>query len=105
MARSVATHSKTMQVVDYETKDGRHKKGLSTHYMKALRPGDRVAACVVKTKFRLPEDPSVPVLLLSTGSGISPYLGFVEQRLRIHILLLLCLQVTPPKTNNKKVRK
>jgi len=69
------------KVVEYATKDGRTKKGLCTNYLKVKRTGDTVSMFLARTKFRLPEDSRAPVILLSTGSGIAPYLGFLEQRL------------------------
>lgn len=71
------------QVVDYVGKDGRARKGLTTNFLKDREVGDQLPVFVAKTKFRLPEDPKDPVILLSTGAGISPYLGFLEQRVRI----------------------
>jgi len=35
---------------------------------------------VAKSKFKLPADNELPIILVGTGSGISPYFGFLEQR-------------------------
>eukprot|EP00026_Physarum_polycephalum_P000703 Phypoly_transcript_00704.p1 GENE.Phypoly_transcript_00704~~Phypoly_transcript_00704.p1 ORF type:complete len:606 (+),score=124.76 Phypoly_transcript_00704:1837-3654(+) len=68
------------KVVTYHTKSGQEKHGLCSNYLKSKREGEEVAVGVVKSKFRLPSDNSVPVVMIGAGSGISPYFGFLEQR-------------------------
>lgn len=64
------------KVVRY-TKD---KHGVCSNYLKSAKEGEEVAVIPVKSKFKLPIGCDVPVVLVGAGSGISPYLGFLEQR-------------------------
>ena len=78
----------------YQTKSGKEKRGLCSNYLKAKKEGDEVVVGILKSKFRLPADSSAPIVMVGAGSGISPYFGFIEQR--ICILLLSPLLLPPP---------
>ena len=55
------------------------KGGLCSEYLRALQKGASVVGQVVPSRpMRMPSD--VPVYCISTGSGITPFIGFVEQR-------------------------
>ncbi|MFI2472372.1 bifunctional cytochrome P450/NADPH--P450 reductase [Nocardia xishanensis] len=56
--------------------------GIASHYVQTLRPGDIVQARVLpcSESFRLPDDPSVPVILVSAGTGLAPFRGAVLDR-------------------------
>jgi sulfite reductase alpha subunit-like flavoprotein len=39
-----------------------------------------VAASILKSAFKLPADPSVPVIMVAGGVGIGPMKGFIDER-------------------------
>ncbi|MGV9356011.1 bifunctional cytochrome P450/NADPH--P450 reductase [Streptomyces misionensis] len=56
--------------------------GIASHYVQTVQAGDVVQARVLpcSDSFRLPEDPSVPVILVSAGTGLAPFRGAVLDR-------------------------
>ncbi|MFF7844025.1 cytochrome P450 [Streptomyces ossamyceticus] len=57
-------------------------RGIGSHYLQTVHPGDTVQARVLPCSedFRLPEDDSVPVILVSAGTGLAPFRGAVLDR-------------------------
>ncbi|KZV98413.1 cytochrome P450 [Exidia glandulosa HHB12029] len=57
-------------------------QGVASTYLEHLAAGDHVQIAVRPSgaHFHLPEDPSVPVVLLGSGSGIAPLRGFIQER-------------------------
>lgn len=60
----------------------KHKvfKGLCSSYINDLKPGDLVQGFIRSSTFRLPADPKHPVLVICGGTGIAPFMGFLEER-------------------------
>jgi cytochrome P450 / NADPH-cytochrome P450 reductase len=56
--------------------------GIGSHYLQTVTAGDTVQARVLPCNeaFRLPEDASVPVILVSAGTGLAPFRGAVLDR-------------------------
>ncbi|XP_039612700.1 NADPH--cytochrome P450 reductase-like isoform X2 [Polypterus senegalus] len=72
-------------VVEYETKTGRINKGVATNWLKNKVPTDNglksnVPMYVRKSQFRLPFKSSTPVIMIGPGTGIAPFVGFVQER-------------------------
>ncbi|XP_039363628.1 NADPH--cytochrome P450 reductase isoform X1 [Mauremys reevesii] len=72
-------------VVEYETKTGRVNKGVATTWLKNKVPNENghkvmVPMYVRKSQFRLPFKPSTPVVMIGPGTGIAPFVGFVQER-------------------------
>ncbi|KAJ7309012.1 hypothetical protein JRQ81_008297 [Phrynocephalus forsythii] len=72
-------------VVEYETKTGRVNKGVATNWLKNKQPNDNghksmVPMYVRKSQFRLPFKSSTPVLMIGPGTGIAPFMGFIQER-------------------------
>ncbi|KAK1800367.1 hypothetical protein P4O66_005591 [Electrophorus voltai] len=72
-------------VVEYTTKTGRVFKGVATNWLKnkvitdsCLRPS--VPMYVRKSQFRLPFTASKPVVMIGPGTGIAPFMGFIQER-------------------------
>lgn len=57
--------------------------GIASHYLQTVSAGDTLQARVLPCSeaFRLPQDRSVPVILISAGTGVAPFRGAVLDRL------------------------
>ncbi|MEL6410973.1 MAG: sulfite reductase flavoprotein subunit alpha [Pseudomonadota bacterium] len=62
--------------------DGRDHGGVcSTYIADQLAPGSTAGMFMVPNKtFRIPEDPDVPMIMVGPGTGIAPFLGFLQER-------------------------
>ncbi|KAF3809376.1 Bifunctional cytochrome P450 [Colletotrichum gloeosporioides] len=62
--------------------DGDTSIGMASHYLSQLRAGDSVACSVeaFNTCFRPPTELSTPLIMISDGVGIAPFVGFVMHR-------------------------
>lgn len=68
-------------------------RGIASHYVQGVTAGDILQARVLPCSeaFRLPEDPSVPVVLVGAGTGLAPFRGAVLDRLHTRTTgTLLC---------------
>lgn len=61
---------------------GRKREGVaSTYIADQLKEGGQVPVYIQKNRnFRLPADPSKPVIMVGPGTGIAPFRAFVEER-------------------------
>jgi cytochrome P450/NADPH-cytochrome P450 reductase len=57
-------------------------KGICSNYLASRRAGETVQATVRETKagFRLPDDASVPIVMIGPGTGLAPFRGFLQER-------------------------
>lgn len=71
----------TIAAVRYDA-HGKDRVGVaSTYVADMVDSGDKVPVYVHSNKnFRLPEDPSKPVIMIGPGTGIAPFRAFVEER-------------------------
>ena len=75
--------SVTVGVVEAPASSGRGVyKGVCSNYLAGRRGGDTIHATVRETKagFRLPDDPSVSIIMIGPGTGLAPFRGFLQER-------------------------
>ncbi len=75
--------SVTVGVVEGPASSGRGiYKGVCSNYLAGRRGGETVHATVRETKagFRLPDDPTVPIIMVGPGTGLAPFRGFLQER-------------------------
>jgi cytochrome P450/NADPH-cytochrome P450 reductase len=71
----------TVGIVD-DFVNGRHYSGLASSFLKQGSEGLMIHANLKSSKntFSLPSDPSVPLIMVSAGTGFSPFRGFLQER-------------------------
>ncbi len=75
--------SVTVGVVEGPANSGRGTyRGVCSNYLAGRRAGETVHATVRETKagFRLPDDPTVPIIMIGPGTGLAPFRGFLQER-------------------------
>jgi cytochrome P450 / NADPH-cytochrome P450 reductase len=75
--------SVTVAVVAGAANSGRGVyRGICSNYLAGRRAGETVHAMVRETKagFRLPDDNSVPIVMIGPGTGLAPFRGFLQER-------------------------
>ncbi|KAI8886916.1 cytochrome P450 [Backusella circina FSU 941] len=74
----------TVGVVD-DFINNKHYHGLASSFLRHAEPEDApFPLCASfkssKSSFNLPEDPSIPIVMISAGTGFSPFRGFLQER-------------------------
>jgi sulfite reductase (NADPH) flavoprotein alpha-component len=73
--------SLTVSVVRYENPGGRPRQGVCSPFLADAGPGTPVPVRVQRSPhFRPPADPATPAVMVGPGTGIAPFIGFLEER-------------------------
>nr|WP_307841481.1 bifunctional nitrate reductase/sulfite reductase flavoprotein subunit alpha [Streptomyces endocoffeicus] len=73
--------SLTVSVVRYENLGGRPRQGVCSPFLADAEPGTPVPVRVQRAPhFRPPADPDTPTVMVGPGTGIAPFIGFLEER-------------------------
>ncbi|EGK96229.1 AGAP003889-PB [Anopheles gambiae str. PEST] len=67
-------------VIEYKTKLSVPRRGLCSHWLKDLQPGNMVNAWVRKSTFQLPADNKTPLVMIGPGTGLAPFRGILQER-------------------------
>jgi NADPH-ferrihemoprotein reductase len=70
----------TVSVTEASRKDGTVFKGVCSSHLASLKPGDTVRVFNRTSTFRLPKDPTTPILMVGPGTGIAPFRGMLQER-------------------------
>ncbi|MER5898090.1 bifunctional nitrate reductase/sulfite reductase flavoprotein subunit alpha [Streptomyces sp. NPDC001876] len=73
--------SLTVSVVRYENLHGRPRNGVCSPYLADADPGAPVSVFVQRAPhFRPPAGPDTPMVMIGPGTGVAPFIGFLEER-------------------------
>lgn len=71
----------TVSVVRYDGYRGRARKGVASTHLAGAAPGRAVPVYVQRSPhFRPPADPGTPAIMIGPGTGVAPFLGFLQDR-------------------------
>ncbi|RWS08551.1 nitric oxide synthase: salivary gland-like protein, partial [Dinothrombium tinctorium] len=71
----------TVAVVKYKTLSGSQHYGVCSNFLAEIPSGHKLY-CFIRSapNFRLPDDPTVPIIMVGPGTGIAPFRAFWLQR-------------------------
>ncbi|MFD3816338.1 molybdopterin-dependent oxidoreductase [Streptomyces rubiginosohelvolus] len=71
----------TVSVIRYESALGGMRKGVASTFLADAEPDSSVPVFVQRNdRFRPPADPTTPMIMVGPGTGVAPFLGFLEER-------------------------
>lgn len=71
----------TVSVVRFASRRGAARRGVCSTFL-ADTPGEHAVPASVRSSpgFRPPADPSTPMVMVGPGTGVAPFVGFLEER-------------------------
>lgn len=70
----------TVGVVEEKRPEGSVYRGLCSNWLAQCEPGTIMPVYVSQSKFKLPEDTTEPIVMVGPGTGIAPFIGFLQER-------------------------
>jgi len=71
----------TVDAVRYDIGNRRRLGVASTYFADRVKPGTNVKIYMQTAKaFRLPADPSIPIIMIGPGTGVAPFRAFLQER-------------------------
>ncbi|MFC6081941.1 molybdopterin-dependent oxidoreductase [Sphaerisporangium aureirubrum] len=71
----------TVSVVRFDNRHGRRRNGVCSGYLADVPLGTPVPVHVRRSPhFRPPADPATPMVMVGPGTGIAPFIGFLDER-------------------------
>lgn len=71
----------TVSVIRYENLRGRPRKGVCSPFVADAAPDAPVPVFVQRSPhFRPPADPAAPMVMVGPGTGVAPFMGFLDER-------------------------
>jgi anaerobic selenocysteine-containing dehydrogenase/sulfite reductase alpha subunit-like flavoprotein len=73
--------SLTVAVIRYENPRGLPRQGVCSPFLADADPGTPVPVALRRAPhFRPPTDPSTPMVMIGPGTGVAPFVGFLDER-------------------------
>ncbi|MET9594705.1 bifunctional nitrate reductase/sulfite reductase flavoprotein subunit alpha [Streptomyces sp. NPDC006516] len=71
----------TVSVVRFENRHGHLRKGVASTFLADAPEGSSVPLFVQRAPhFRPPADPATPMVMVGPGTGVAPFVGFLDER-------------------------
>ncbi|KAL5016522.1 hypothetical protein ScPMuIL_006111 [Solemya velum] len=71
----------TVSVIQYQSEHGVDREGVCSSWFKRMKMGETIPCFTRQTPaFHMPDDRSLPIIMVGPGTGIAPFRGFWQQR-------------------------
>jgi sulfite reductase alpha subunit-like flavoprotein len=82
---SSPNHSKgiiriTYKIVRYVNHMNKRREGACSSFLASRKVKDLIYVKIQSSTFRIPDEPATPIIMIGAGTGVSPFIGFTEER-------------------------